>query len=465
MKTNNFRKLIGRYLFFVVLSNAFLGYSQTSNCDLIITNATILEVETGNILKNKSIIITAKKIEDIVDDSRHYNGVQNINAAGKLVTPSFIDTHIHPTDVFGDRDKAPKMLGKNARKKLSDAYLPYGVTTTLILGQPENWLDTILDWQKNPNPKFTDHYTAGGALISKEKGKPYIGHSVLENSKIAKQKVIEYHNLGIRHIKLYYRLNKPEFYAAYKTADSLKMNVYGHIGDFGLAHLKIKETLKLGLTKYEHLAMIPNNVLTQQSDWDRLDKEFLKHFGELNSESRVLEYLLEQFRYLDKNKKEALENFINVLSDHHVSFSTTIHFLYQQFASTYFTNPADKTLTAKQTERCLQNFEIFMKYVKQMHDKGVKIRLGSDMANGGKANVSELMILCKYGFSVADAIKIASLNGAEAIGIENEVGSLRKGKMANLIIWDKSPFDAIQNFTSEKVIIKGGDVYVKKTQN
>ena len=451
MKNN----LILSFLFILI----FLSCKQPIRCDLVITNANILDVETGDIIKNKSIIINNGIIESIVGNSKNYKGIQLIDAKGKLVTPSFIDTHIHPTDVFGDRDKAPKTLGKNARKKLSDAYLPFGTTTTLMLGQPESWLDTILDWQQNSIPKFTDHYTSGGALISKEDGEPYIGHCVLENSKKAKEKVIEYHNLGITHIKLYYRLNNPEFEIAYKTADSLKMNIFGHIGGFGFENLKINETLKFGLKKYEHLGIIPNNVLTDQNDWDKLDKQFTEHFGELNSESRVLEYLLEQFRYLDEYKKNELNSFIDLLSKNNVSFSTTIHFIYQQFQPTYFTSPSDTTLTSEQTKRCIENFEILMKYAKKMHEKGIQIRLGSDVPNGGKVNISELILMCKYGFSVADVIKIASINGAKAIGIEKEVGSLKKGKKANLIIWQKSPFDNIQNFASEKIIIKEGYIY------
>tara|TARA_B110001450_G_scaffold52168_1_gene48764 strand:- start:743 stop:2104 length:1362 start_codon:yes stop_codon:yes gene_type:complete len=448
-------------IIFIFSTITFFSCKQTIDCDLVITNANILNVETGNILKNKSIIINKGKIENIISNFKNYKAIQNIDAKGKLVTPSFIDTHIHPTDVFGDRDKAPKRLDKNARKKLSEAYLPYGTTTTLMLGQPENWLSTILNWQKESNPQYTDHYTSGGAMISKEDREPYIGHCVLENSQKAKEKVIEYYNLGIRHIKLYYRLNNPEFEIAYKTADSLNMNVYGHIGGFGLEHLKIKETLKLGLTKYEHLGIIPNNILTNQDDWDKLDKQFAEHFGEMDSESRVLEYLLEQFRYLDEYKKNELNNFINFLAENDVSFSTTIHYLYQQFESTYFSEPSDKNLTIKQKKRCLENFEIMMKYAKQMHNAGIQIRLGSDMPNGGKANISELILMCKYGFPVADVMKIASLNGANAIGIENEVGSLKIGKKANLIIWRESPFDNLENFTSEKTIIKDGKVIKK----
>lgn len=337
-----------RNIVLVLYSLAFLDCKDSPTFTLLITNANVLDVEAGNVLENRSVIIDKGLIKGISSEFENIQAHQVINAEGRLVTPGFIDTHIHPTDVFGDREKAPEKLPKNARQQLSEAYLPFGTTTTLILGQPEPWLETILEWQKDPSPQWTDHYTAGGALISKAKGAPYIGHSVLENPAHAKAKIRAYHNLGIRHIKLYYRLHTPELEMAYRTADSLEMNIYGHIGGFGLRYPKIPETLELGLVNYEHLGIIPNNVLTTQKDWDALDAQFAANFGAMDSEARVLECLLEQFRYLHTYKRKDMESFIDELALHRVSFSTTLHYLYQQFKATYFTAPSDKNLTPAQ---------------------------------------------------------------------------------------------------------------------
>ena len=449
------------YSLLLVLFFSCAPFSEREiNYDLVIKNTSILDVETGNILKNKSILVLNGKIKDIVDSAKDYNSNVSINANNKLTTPSFIDTHIHPTDVYGDREKAPKSLDKNARKKLSDAFLPYGTTTTLMLGQPKNWLDTIINWQNNSAPEFTDHYTSGGALISKENHKPYIGHQVVENAKQTREIINEYYKLGIRHIKLYYRLNSPEFKIAYKTADSLKMKTYGHIGGFELKYLKINETLNLGLKNYEHLFILPCSVLTESSDWEKLNEQFNNNFGALDSESRVFEYLLEQYRYLDENKEVELNLFIDKLAENNASISTTIHAIYEQFHETYFTRPKDRSLTKKQIQRCNENFSIFIKYVKIMISKGIELRLGSDRPYGGKINLSELILLSEHGISAKDIFKITSYNGAKAMGIENEVGTIKNGKKANLIIWDKSPFDDTVNFKAKKTIVKDGKIVV-----
>lgn len=343
--------------------------------------------------------------------------------------------------MFGDYENAPKFLIKDSleffRKKLSDEYLPHGTTTVLTMGQPENWIKPLIDWQNISNPNYVDFYLCGGALISKDNRIPYIGHIEVATPEKAKLKILEYHNLGLKYLKFYFRLKEPEFSVCYKTADSLKMSIYGHIGDFNPEYLTINHTLKVGLTNYEHIVTIPNSIITTPADWDKLNKQFIKNFGELITEARMLEFFLEQFRFIDEYKRSEIDDFIKSLANKKATFSTTIHRLYEQFEPTYFTSPKDTTLSVKQQERCKENFAIMMKYTKIMYNKGIEIRLGSDMPHGGKVNLSELIILSKYGFQISEIIKIASYNGAKAMRIDSETGSIEKSKKANLIIWEK----------------------------
>lgn len=456
------RKYVPICILFLTLLH---GCTPSKNYDLVITNVKVLDVKTGKISDNQTILILNGRIEGIASGFNSYKSNETIDANGKLITPSFIDTHIHPTDVFGDYENAPKFLVKDSldffRKKLSDEYLQHGTTTVLTMGQPENWLKSLTQWQKTPDPNYVDFYLCGGALISKDNRVPYIAHTELVTPEKARQKIIYYHNLGLKHLKLYFRLKEPEFSVCYKTADSLKMNVYGHIGDFNPEYLTMHHTLNVGLTNYEHIATISNSIITTDADWEKLNKQFSKNFGELNTEARMLEFFLEQFRFIDENKKSEMEIFTNNLAKKKATFSTTIHRIYEQFEPTYFTTPKDSTLSIKQLERCKENFAILMKYTKRMQNKGIEIRLGSDMPNGGKVNISELIILNKYGFSVLEIFKIASYNGAKAMGIEHETGSVEKGKKANLILWDKNPFENPQNFIGKMTIIKEGEI-VKK---
>ncbi|KEO75245.1 hypothetical protein EL17_06205 [Anditalea andensis] len=426
--------------------------------DLAIKNATVLIVETGEQKEQQNILITDGKIVKITDQ-KNFKSKQEIDAQGKLVTPGFIDTHIHPTDVFGDYDEAPLYIPKdsveNYRQQLSREYLPYGITTALMMGHPENWLDDIIQW-KDGNSRYTDFLTCGGALISKEEREPYIGHLTVDSENSAKEKVIEYHHKGLEHIKVYHRLREPEFSAVIKTADSLNMKVFGHIGDFDPKRLSIQQTLEKGLKNYEHIATLPYSIIRTESEWEKFDTHFESLFGRANTLEKVLMMFLEAFRYIDENKTDDINELIKQLGQNNTTFSTTLGLIHRQFKSSHYFPLSENSLSKEQIERSKANFEIMMRYLKRMSESGIPIRIATDSKFGGKTLLTELKILSDYGFSTQEIFKISTLNGAQAIGLGKEIGSIEKGKTANIIIWDKSPFDNSENYFSEKTIIKNG---------
>jgi hypothetical protein len=225
--------------------------------------------------------------------------------------------------------------------------LPYGVTAAMIMGQPEKWLP-ILNWSANPSPGYSDIYTVGGALISKESRTPYINHSTVESPLAAKQKVLEYYNLGIRHIKLYWRLSRPEFEAAFNTADSLHMRVNGHIDQNVMF---MDTTLEIGLRNYEHILTLATNVLHFQNDGKDFSARMQKYYPQATSNFAATR--LEMFRFIYDNRQKELKALMDKLAKDNVTFSTTIHLLAEQFGLTYFSNKTDSTLSTTHKKNVL----------------------------------------------------------------------------------------------------------------
>jgi imidazolonepropionase-like amidohydrolase len=58
-----------------------------------------------------------------------------------------------------------------------------------------------------------------------------------------------------------------------------------------------------------------------------------------------------------------------------------------------------------------------------------------------------------------DALKVASLHGAHFLGIDRDVGSLETGKLADLIVLDSNPLEAIERTTDILYVMKGGVLY------
>jgi cytosine/adenosine deaminase-related metal-dependent hydrolase len=62
-------------------------------------------------------------------------------------------------------------------------------------------------------------------------------------------------------------------------------------------------------------------------------------------------------------------------------------------------------------------------------------------------------------------LKAATIDGARIIGFEQDLGSLEKGKLADLVVLDRNPLDNIRNTNSVRYVMKNGELYEGDTLN
>ncbi len=105
------------------------------------------------------------------------------------------------------------------------------------------------------------------------------------------------------------------------------------------------------------------------------------------------------------------------------------------------------------------------KAVKQLADGGTKVNLGSHGQLQGLGAHWELWMLAQGGMSALQAIRCATINGAEYLGMGKELGSLENGKLADLIVLDANPLDDIRNTESIKYVMANGRLFNAETMN
>jgi imidazolonepropionase-like amidohydrolase len=108
------------------------------------------------------------------------------------------------------------------------------------------------------------------------------------------------------------------------------------------------------------------------------------------------------------------------------------------------------------TDRCRPVFESHVKSFQMAQKAGVKMALGTDCGytpcvHG--TNAFELELLVKYGMSPMDALVCATRNAAEALGMGERLGTLEKGKWADLIVIDGDPLKDIGVLQKKEKIV------------
>jgi imidazolonepropionase-like amidohydrolase len=68
----------------------------------------------------------------------------------------------------------------------------------------------------------------------------------------------------------------------------------------------------------------------------------------------------------------------------------------------------------------------------------------------------ELELLVEAGISPIEVIKIATSNGAQALDIEGDVGTIAPGKQADMVVLTENPLDDISNTKKIEAVINNG---------
>ena len=101
---------------------------------------------------------------------------------------------------------------------------------------------------------------------------------------------------------------------------------------------------------------------------------------------------------------------------------------------------------------------------KAFYDAGGLLTLGTDNPSTGEfiAGFSahrELHTLVLAGIPPAAALKIATINGARALGVSDKLGTIETGKLADLVVIDGNPLADIRNTRKVRMVVKSGTIY------
>lgn len=333
-------------------------------------------------------------------------------------------------------------------------YLALGVTTIRTTGSMEPYTDLELkkniDAGKIPGPKMN----ATGPYMEGE-GLPLIQVHQLTGPDDAVRTVDYWVAEGARSFKVYNFITRAELKAVIDTAHKHNIKVTGHLCSIGF-----REAADLGIDDLEH-------GLTVDTEFHPDKKpDICPNPTQAVAAAAKLEI-----------SSEPIQTTIKTLVDKHVALTSTLP-VFEQIVPSRPDEPqkvlellSDDARKAYQANRAhiAQNQQSPwpVMFKKEMEFERAFVKAGGTLLAGldptgiggtiaGFGDQREVELLVEAGFTPLEAIKIATLNGAEFLGEQASIGSLVAGKQADIMLVKGDPSSKIEDIENVELVFKDG---------
>lgn len=413
-----------------------LNLDNSMNETLILYGATMIDGISTTPKTDSVILINGSKILAVTNQTayRDYlsdydNGSQTIerilNLTGKYIIPGLFDMHAHVAGVL--KNSYDHITSENTLGMLLD----HGITTIRNPGGPTNESVSLKEEEFKGTIRGPEIFTAGRLLNSPEIPVPFVEHQVTSEGEV-RQEVRRQAATGVDYIKLYVGLKPDLVKAAIDEAHSQGIKVIGH-----LYLTSWTDAANLGIDFLTHGVPISPFLLSE-------DKQQIFNLAGGGPFDHSLWLDL-----VDFNSTE-IRNMIDSLVQNQIPVDPTLG-IYEAIFKRGFPDPQNE-----------QRWNKTLQLTKMMHDNGVKILSGSDLPNfqlvPGESLHDELELLGEAGITPMDVITIATRNGAEALDLINQTGTIEPGKQADILILSANPAEDIENTKGIEAVISNGRI-------
>lgn len=123
--------------------------------------------------------------------------------------------------------------------------------------------------------------------------------------------------------------------------------------------------------------------------------------------------------------------------------------------------------SVRRTKAPLEDYNHFnnARVATELQTEGVDVLMGAHGQREGLASHWEMWMFAQGGMSTWNVLKASTIDGAKYIGMDHELGSIKAGKLADLVILDADPMENIQDSDQVNQVMLNGRLYDAASMN
>jgi imidazolonepropionase-like amidohydrolase len=419
--------------------------AQEPNAEALLVDVTVLD--GGAPLPHRDILISDGVIDRIAPTGELGRYASKIlDLPGRFVVPGFVDLHahvlLHPWQLDGQI--APR-FDREATLRSLRLLLAHGVTT---LRDPGSETEAALTFRRlaAENRILAPRILTAGRILNASDFSPEPFQPVTSEAEIRREIAFQA-AAGVDAIKVYASTPPEWVKVAIDEAHARKLPVLGH-----LQRTTWTEAARLGIDGIEHAAPWGPGSLFDRVAWLEnvdLDAPTVKGMvGELAARNVVVDPTViamhsklfgDDPRYRQDPDQALLPASV---TRGWPAGSFTASWTPAQYAAAHAAWPKLKA------------------WVKHLHDGGVRLGVGTDTPTPwivpGASLHRELELLVECGLSAGEVLRMATAENARALKLEKEIGGVREGMKADLVVLRDDPSRDIRNTRTIEWVLHDG---------
>jgi len=381
-------------------------------------------IESGTIVLQSQRIVAVGPVNEVPIPA----GAVAIDGTGKTIMPGLLDTHYHRIGGSGG------LIGVSAFKLPNPAFnnrsaITYGITTAWEPGGVLNdGAPATADLQRAGRilgPRWS--YAAAGGV-----GSPY---EMLTTYADARAAVEQHRILGVTVLKEYLAPTRAHRQWLSVAAREKGVGIVSHLESFDGTMTRVVD----GYTGGDH-PYIPVPFFKDV-------QELLRQTGYIWTPNLVIT------PDVQGSGSDKFRNFCRAFSDWKRRTNSSMN-----FPDSVCGSSVDDATASYETHRISRVAEQAASAARG----GVHIGVSAHNMPGSNLHL-EMWYLWKGGMPIEDVLRATTIGNAEKLGLQEEIGSLEVGKMADFLVLDENPLDDILSTLSLKYTVQGGVVYDSAT--
>lgn len=436
-------------------------YITYQDAVIVFKNALLIDGK-GNPAKANQTVIISDGIITWIGEATKANppeGAKTIDMKGRTLMPGLVMLHEHM--YISGHSFVPRMAhSKQAPVTFPRLYLAAGATTIRTGGSIEPYSDFNLkmdiDEGKIPGPSMEVT-----APYLERKGSFFAQMPRIETPKDARAFVNYWADQGFTSFKGYMFIDKASLQAAIEAVHERNLKITAH-----LCAVTYEEAAEMGIDQLEH-GFFASSDFVVGKDENQCPPNLEQSISNLDVKSAEVKRLLQ----LLVDRKVTVTSTLAVIEGYTSTQTEPSEELLSYFSpdsKAFYLNMLSMIKFAKGPTLDDSVFANNAKMEKMFYDMGGLITVGSDpTGNGGTiagfGNWRAIELLVEVdGFTPLEAIKIATMNGAMALGFQDKIGTIEVGKNADLLIVDGDPSKNISDLRKVQHVFKRGVGYDSK---